>query len=165
LALGQRRRPANVLLPDGTPASPAEDEEPIQRRFDLATAAVVEVCALPPTMEEWLGNVAGVGPEHLLRVVMGGVAEDTQRLEAACGPGAMALIDALAGMDPAQRVQATVDGCTPGVEGLAPRETLVTLPFERLITAAVVYRWLAAQAEPHAVELGRLLLGLGLTLP
>jgi hypothetical protein len=46
--------------------------------------------------------------------------------------------------------------------GFATKAELLAAPHERVVAATVVNRWLAQEGDPHARELGRFILGLGL---
>lgn len=150
---------------NGAPVDPGPPPEPLSQRFDFACLSVSEVCALPGTLDADLRRVGGVEDQQRSLLVLSAVTADPTLLTTACGATYASTFGELAALEPAARSAAFLAGCQPGVSGLASPEELAAVHFDRLLLGAVVYRWLVANAEPHAAELGRMLLGFGPTPP
>jgi hypothetical protein len=162
---GERVEPLLEFIgPDGQPFPTAPPEAPVTARFDFAAAAVGEACALPEHMKRTLEAIvmAPPDPHFHLQIVVYGLTQDLGSLVAACGGGGPEMLARAGVMASPEREAAFVGGCEVLAE-LDREESLVVVPLERLLTAAVVYTWLRDQGEPHAQALGRLLLGFGLT--
>jgi hypothetical protein len=136
--------------------------EPLHRRFDFAASAVVEVCVLPEPVGRALREIALGATEERIRLVMPSLLSEHALLTDACGPDATALLDQAGRLDSPEREAHFIDGCAPLLE-VASRASLLAQPLARLVVTAVVWSVLRAEGEPHAQELSRLLVGLGLT--
>jgi hypothetical protein len=148
---------------NGVPVDPGPPPEPMSRRFDFACYSVSEICALPGTLRADLRRIGEASDEQRSLLVLRAVTADPALLTTACGATYAGTFADLGALAPEARSAAFLAGCQPGVSGLASPEELAGVGFERLLLGAVVYRWLAANDEPHAAELGRMLLGFGLT--
>lgn len=132
-------------------------------RFDFAAMAVAETCTLADGLESVLESVGMVASEDVKLVVMRGLTQDISFLLGSCGPSGPRVLSDATMLTPGEGQAHFVDSCLPGLTGLAPREALITISLERLLASAVTYQWLVSESEPHSIEIGRLLLGFGLT--
>ncbi len=149
----------------GNVAPPPPPPEPIAQRFDFAAMATAEICELPAALEEALSHAWSAPPEVLQRLLMQSVTADPSLILGMCGAQGFRIVADLGFLPADQQSAALVEQCQIDGFGLGARDALAAVGFERLLIGAVTFKWLESRGEPHAVELGRLLLGFGLTRP
>lgn len=134
----------------------------IEARYstELAAAALVEACTLPPSLERALGDWSSVGPD-MRRLVDARAAEDVVAWKAACTGGTDVLVATMTSLPPDQQRAALWKGCEVGRSGWVSEAEFLGAD-GALVSGILMLHWLQRDgiAPEHAKPLARALVGL-----